>query len=210
MPCNCNNQDEERRGKYSGWEGVSREGVLATKVWRTLKKEEMGVKIKKTKMVGNEKTEKMNTTLMQSNFPFPISLSDFLRTLAGREWSALFTYVTSPGVPEVSLGLLHLIHSFFVPTPSLFLPFSTKPLQKAYTTVLDEKNDNVHSCEPGGCRAPAGRQAEPWCSFFFPCNHIYVNMNIQYQPLDLYSFFVKLEKQDYRKSAEGGSRCLGG
>ena len=170
----------------------------------------MGVKIKKTKMVGNEKTEKMNTTLMQSNFPFPISLSDFLRTLAGREWSALFTYVTSPGVPEVSLGLLHLIHSFFVPTPSLFLPFSTKPLQKAYTTVLDEKNDNVHSCEPGGCRAPAGRQAEPWCSFFFPCNHIYVNMNIQYQPLDLYSFFVKLEKQDYRKSAEGGSRCLGG
>lgn len=99
---------------------------------------------------------------------------------------------------------------FFFPTPSLFLPFSTKPLQKAYTTVLDEKNDNVHSCEPGGCRAPAGRQAEPWCSFFFPCNHICVNMNIQYQPLDLYSFFVKLEKQDYRKSAEGGSRCLGG
>lgn len=189
---------------------MSREGVLATKVWRTLKKEEMGVKIKKTKMVGNEKTEKMNTTLMQSNFPFPISLSDFLRTLASREWSALFAYVTSPGVPEVSLGLLHLIHSFFVPTPSLFLPFSTKPLQKAYTTVLDEKNDNVHSCEPRGCRAPAGRQAEPWCSFFFPCNHICVNMNIQYQPLDLYSFFVKLEKQDYRKSAEGGSRCLGG
>ena len=124
-------RDEERRGKDSGWEGVSREGVLATEVWRTLKKEEMGVKIKKTKMVGNEKIEKMNTTLMQSNLPFLISLSDFLRTLAVREWSALFAYVTSPVVPEVSLGLLHLITQFFC-SNSLFIPsFLNKTLTES-------------------------------------------------------------------------------
>ena len=145
-------------------DGKVRQGreCLATEVWRTLKKEEMGVKIKKMKMMGRQKTErKTNATLMQSNLLFPISLSDFLGTLAVREWSALFAYVTSPGVPEVSLGLFPPdTQFFFVPTPSLSLPFSTKPL-KAYTTVLDEKKDNVHSCEPGGCWASAGKQAEP-------------------------------------------------
>ena len=89
------------------------------------------MKIKKTKMVGNEKTEKMNTTLMQSNLPFLISLSDFLRTLAVREWSALFAYVTSPVVPEVSLGLLHLITQFFC-SNSLFIPsFLNKTLTES-------------------------------------------------------------------------------
>lgn len=73
------------------------------------------MKIKKMKMMGSEKTErKTNTTLMQSNLLFPISLSDFLRTLAVREWSALFTYVTSPGVPEVSLGLFTPDTQFFL------------------------------------------------------------------------------------------------
>ena len=58
MLCNCNNHNKERRGKNRRRKGVSREGVLAAEVWRTRKEEEMGVKIKKTKMVGSDKTER--------------------------------------------------------------------------------------------------------------------------------------------------------
>lgn len=85
MLCSSNNQNQERRGRYSGQGGMEREGVLAMAAWRTLKKEEVKMKAKEDEDDGEREERKTNKTLMESNLPFPTSLSNFLRTLAARE-----------------------------------------------------------------------------------------------------------------------------
>lgn len=103
-------------------------------------------------------------------FLFQLAFLDFLRTLAtGMVCSFSLCYI-----PWCSWGLswpLSPDTQFFC-SNSLFIPsFLNKTLTESiHHRAWWEKWQRAHSCEPGGCWAPAEGRAEPQCSFFFPCN----------------------------------------
>lgn len=157
--------------------------------------------------------ERTDTTPLESNLSFPTSLSHFLRALTASGWSALFSY-SSPGTPEFSLLIsLHLdtlflwgreVGSHFMFQLS-FYPFLSQqnPYRMHTPQCSMGEKDNVHSCGPGGLQVPAGRQAEPQHSSFFPCNYIHGNMNTEQIPaLRALLFLCKIRKARCKKNQQ--------
>lgn len=178
-------------------------------------------KRKKTKVMGSEKRERQIKHWWSPTFLFRLAFLIF-----SGPWqqgnSLLSSLMFHPLVLLKSLlTSLHLDTQFIWGREERscllfqlpFYPFLSQQNPYRMHTPLCSMRKRT-TCTPVALEAArhlwGGRQS-PSALLSFPVTvSMWIWTSSKYQHLDLYSFCVKPEKQDWRKSSEGGLRCLGG